>query len=154
MTPASPQYRFCRFQLMGLAGSRSLEWSRAARIPMMRPGRAAAAGRDHRLGPAGPRAGAGGARAREPERALGPGKKGELRGHPHEAPEARGLVANAPGGPEVDPERFFGEEILSGAQHVEINGLVQMVGHGDVDDVDVGPGEERPVVGVEVPNRK
>ena len=39
---------------------------------------------------------------------------------------------------------------FAGVEHVEKDALVQMVGHGGVNDVDVGPREERAVVGIEV----
>ena len=103
MTPASPQWRLWRFQLMGFAGSRSLECRNAA-ADLDEPAERA--------------------RRREGVRALRPRQEGELRGHAHEAPEARGLVPDAPGRGEVDAEGLLREEVLARAQDVQVDGLV------------------------------
>ena len=95
-----------------------------------------------------------GAAAGQLKRALGAGEKRELRRDADEAAELGGFIADAAGGREVDAERLLGEEIFAGAEHVEVERFVDMVRHGDVNGVDVGPGEEHAVIGVEMADRR
>ena len=45
-------------------------------------------------------------------------------------------------GGEVDPERLLRQEVLAGRDRVEVELLVEVVGHGEVEDVDVGVVEQ------------
>ena len=95
-----------------------------------------------------------GAAAGQLKRALGAGQKGELRRDADEAAEFVGLVPDAAGGGEVEAEGFLGEEIFAGAEHVEVERFVDMVRHGDINGVDVGPGKKHAVIGVEMADRR
>jgi hypothetical protein len=123
---------FWRFQLIGLVGSRSLGVEEAV------------ADREDLAERAGLGSGDG---------ALHAGKKRELGGDAHKAAEFVAFVADAAGGGEVDAEGFLGEEVFAGAKHVEVEGLVEVVRHGDVNHIDVGAGEKHAVIGVEVFDR-
>ena len=78
------------------------------------------------------------------ERAGGDGLAGELgareEGHLTRAPDegARFVdrLDDALGGGQVDAERLLGEEVLAGRGGVEVELLVQVVGDGEVEDVD------------------
>ena len=72
------------------------------------------------------------------ERALGAGQEGELGAAADEAAGALRGGGDAARGLEVDAEGLFGEEVLAGLEDVEVDGFVQIVRHGDVDDIDVG----------------
>jgi hypothetical protein len=87
---------------------------------------------------------------RELPRAVDAGEKGKLGGDAHEAAELDRLIAHAARGGEVDAEGFFREEVFAGAQDVEVDFLVQVVGHGGVDDIHVGEREQLAVIGGEV----
>ena len=77
---------------------------------------------------------------------LGAWKEGHLRTAAHEAAARFHGIQNAPGRREIDTEGFFGEEILAGREHVQIELFVQIVRHGDIDDIDLGIGEQFLVV--------
>ena len=64
-------------------------------------------------------------------------EKRKLGTAPHEAPRLRRGIANRTRGLQIDAERFFGEEIFSGREHVEIHLFVQVVRHGHVDHIDI-----------------
>ncbi len=116
MTPISPQNWFCRFQLIGFV--------RIEIAPV-------------------PEAGADFEQAAELRFAqifpdlLRAGEEGKLRRAADEAPLLHARVANGAGGLEIDAERLLREQIFAGGEHVEVDLLVQMMRHGDVDDVDL-----------------
>ena len=57
---------------------------------------------------------------------------------PHKPVQLARDGANIFGRVEIDAERFFGEEIFAGAEHIKVDLLVEMMRHGDINDVDVG----------------
>src|SRR5690606_27327022 len=81
---------------------------------------------------------------------LAAGQERELGGDADNAAESGGSVADAAGGGEVDAEGFLGEQVFARAEHVEVERLVEVMRHGDVNDVDVGAGQQRVVVGLEM----
>ena len=86
------------------------------------------------------------ARRREPIEALRSGQKGEFRRYPHKPLQFYRFVTDPSRRRQIDAEGFLRQKVLTGAEDIEVNRFVQMVRHGDVNDIDVGPGQQFAVV--------
>ena len=78
--------------------------------------------------------------------ALGAGEEWEFGAAADEAAGFGGGVVDFGRGGEVDAEGFFGEEVFAGVEDVEVEFFVEVVGDGDIDDIDFGGAEEFGVV--------
>ena len=121
----APHVATCRFQLAGLVGSRSLLWWKPVRISRSLPSPA---------------------RARQLIGALRSREIGELRTAAHEAARALSRLAHGARRLEIDAERLLRQQVFARPQDIEVDRLVQVVGHRHVDHVDVVAVEEHLVI--------
>ncbi len=78
---------------------------------------------------------------------LRAGQEGKLGGAADETALSGGFVADRARGAEIDAEGLLGEQIFACAQHIEVDSLVQMMRHGDIDDIDGVAAEQLTIVG-------
>ena len=81
-------------------------------------------------------------------------QEGELRAATHKTAAGFRCIRNRTGGFQVDAKRFLGEQVFSGLEHIEINRLVHVVRHGDIDDIDIRAGQKLVIVGGEKLHRR
>ena len=133
MTPISPQVFTWRFQFAGLVGIKIAAVKKTG-TDFEQPAQLALAG--------------------DLEGALRAGQKGKFRTAPDETAGLFRRVGNGARGFQINAERFFREQIFSGFEHVEINCLVQMVRHGDINDVNFRRGQQFVIIGGEQFHRR
>lgn len=85
-------------------------------------------------------------RLRQLNRPLRPREKWKLRAATHEPTRNADGLMNFSRRRQINAKRFFRQQILARLKDVEINGLMQMVGNGDVDHVQVGRTQQLLVV--------
>ena len=78
--------------------------------------------------------------------ALGSWQEREFRAASAEATGFGDDAHDGFGGGEVDAKGFFGKEVFAGAEDFSIDRGVQVVGQGDVDDVDLAGGQQFTIV--------